>query len=60
MPDVTTDFGLWLSDFIQQLEQSGMPPRQAQRYRGEFYDDAREYFDAGVLPGEAVEKELLP
>ncbi|MGE0334467.1 MAG: hypothetical protein AB7Q76_04190 [Gammaproteobacteria bacterium] len=52
----------WINQFVLYLEQSGLPRRQAEKYRegGEFHEDAKRYIKDGVCPADACVKELLP
>ena len=54
-----TAFTKWLVDFEKSLIESGMPERQAMKYRSEHYLVAVNHFIKGLSPGDAVVAELL-
>jgi hypothetical protein len=49
----------WLTEFEATLIQSGMPERQAMRFRGDYFNDALAHFSAGESPSDAAVKQLL-
>ena len=51
-------FETWLEEFIEILGDSGMPVRQAEKYRDEYLEDARKYYKKRVDPLNAVYIEL--
>lgn len=59
MPFDNAKFTAWLKDFERYLKESGMPERQALKYRGEFYNEAVAHFAAGRSAGDAAVMELL-
>ena len=59
MPFDNTKFTAWLKDFEHYLKESGMPERQAIKYRGEYYNEAVAHFAAGRSADEAAVMELL-
>lgn len=49
----------WLEQFMDVLVDCGMPARQAAKYKEEYLDDARDYFDQNVPAGDAAARELM-
>lgn len=59
MPFDNEKFTKWLQEFQAALIDSGMPERQAMKFRGEFYGDAVGHFVAGRSPDEAAVYEVM-
>ena len=51
-------FETWLEEFIEALGDSGMPVRQAEKYRDEHLEDAQRYFENKFNPLDAAFSEL--
>lgn len=52
-------FTAWLIAFQKALIECGMPERQANRYRGEYYNDALAHFAAGTSADDAAVREVM-
>ncbi len=59
MPFDNAKFTAWLVEFEKALIDSGMPERQAMKFRNEYYNDALGHFAAGHSADEAAVRELL-